>query len=83
MAFQSMLIVLIGSTPDYRVEQQQQLVPSSSQELVQKVVFTEDVDSIVTEVSCQDSARSCLLCDIRLVPVSVSSGSSSSSRLTR
>lgn len=52
MAFQSMLIVLIGSTPDYHVEQQQVL--SSSQELVQKVVFTEDVDSIVTEVSCQD-----------------------------
>lgn len=48
MAFQSMLIVLIGSTPDYRVEQQQQ-VPSSSQQLVQRVVFTEDVDTIVTE----------------------------------
>lgn len=63
MAFQSMLIVLIGSTPDYHVEQQQQQrVPSSSQELVQKVVFTEDVDSIVTEVSRQDSACSRLLC---------------------
>lgn len=62
MAFQSMLIVLIGSTPDHHVEQQQQ-VPSSSQELVQKVVLTEDVDSIVTEVSCQDSAGPCLLCD--------------------
>lgn len=62
MAFQSMLIVLIGSTPDYRVEQQQQ-VPSGSQQLVQRVVFTEDVDSIVTEVSCQDSACSHLLCD--------------------
>uniref|UniRef100_H2U423 Solute carrier family 22 member 15 n=1 Tax=Takifugu rubripes TaxID=31033 RepID=H2U423_TAKRU len=47
MAFQSMLIVLIGSTPEYHVEQQQ--VPSSSQELVQRVVFTEDFDSIVTE----------------------------------
>lgn len=58
MAFQSMLIVLIGSTPDYRVEQQQ--VPSSSQELGQRVVFTGDVDSIVTEVSCR---RVCLLCD--------------------
>lgn len=64
MAFQSMLIVLIGSTPEYHVEQQQQQqgVPSSSQELVQKVVFTEDVDSIVTEVSRQDSACSRLLC---------------------
>lgn len=62
MAFQSMLIVLIGSTPDHHAEQQQQ-VPSSSQELVQKVVLTEDVDSIVTEVSCQDSAGPCLLRD--------------------
>lgn len=56
MAFQSMLIVLVGATPDYQVEQQQ--VPSGSQELVQKVVFTEDLDSIVTEVSSQDSACS-------------------------
>lgn len=55
MASQSMLIVLVGFTPHYHVEQQQQ-VPSGAQGLVQKVVFTEDVDSIVTEVSCQDSA---------------------------
>uniref|UniRef100_H3DMW4 Solute carrier family 22 member 15 n=1 Tax=Tetraodon nigroviridis TaxID=99883 RepID=H3DMW4_TETNG len=48
MASQSMLIVLVGFTPHYHVEQQQQ-VPSGAQGLVQKVVFTEDVDSIVTE----------------------------------
>lgn len=41
MACQSMLIVLIGSTPEYRLEQQDRL---------QRVVFTEDVDTIVTEV---------------------------------
>lgn len=62
MAFQSMLIVLIGSTPEYHVEQQK--APSSSQELVQRVVFTEDIDSIVTEVSCWRSACYCLLCEI-------------------
>lgn len=49
MACQSMLIVLIGSTPQYRLEQQDG-VPSGQQVLPQRVVFTEDVDSIVTEV---------------------------------
>ncbi|XP_065815850.1 solute carrier family 22 member 15-like [Labrus bergylta] len=48
MACQSMLIVLIGSTPHYRIEQQD-VVPSSQQELIQRVTFTEDIDSIVTE----------------------------------
>lgn len=62
MAFQSMLIVLIGSTPEYRVEQQQ--VPSGSQEPVQRVVFTEDFDSIVTEVSCCQSECYRFLCEI-------------------
>lgn len=45
MACQSMLIVLVGSTPAYRIEQQEG-VPSSQQ----RVTFTEDIDSIVTEV---------------------------------
>ncbi|XP_070772521.1 solute carrier family 22 member 15 [Enoplosus armatus] len=48
MACQSMLIVLIGSTPSYRIEQQDG-VPFSQQELLQHVTFTEDIDSIVTE----------------------------------
>nr|XP_033468814.1 solute carrier family 22 member 15 isoform X1 [Epinephelus lanceolatus] len=48
MACQSMLIVLIGFTPQYRIEQQDG-VPSNQQELLQHVTFTEDVDSIVTE----------------------------------
>uniref|UniRef100_A0A8C9Z6Q0 Solute carrier family 22 member 15 n=1 Tax=Sander lucioperca TaxID=283035 RepID=A0A8C9Z6Q0_SANLU len=48
MACQSMLIVLVGSTPEYRIDQQDG-VPSSQQELIQRVTFTEDIDSIVTE----------------------------------
>lgn len=82
MAFQSMLIVLIGSTPEYHLEQER--VPSSSQEVVQRVVFTEDIDSIVTEVSCWDSARF-HLCEIEVVPFVCLflSGSSSNSRLTK
>ncbi|XP_037637706.1 solute carrier family 22 member 15 [Sebastes umbrosus] len=49
MACQAMLIVLVGSTPEYRIEQQDG-VPSSTQELLQQhVTFTEDIDSIVTE----------------------------------
>lgn len=50
MACQSMLIVLVGSTPEYRVVEQQEAVASSQQELLQGVVFTEDIDTIVTEV---------------------------------
>ncbi len=63
MACQSMLIVLVGSTPQYRIEQQDG-VPPGQQELLQRVVFTEDIDSIVTEVrepeficKASDSAR--------------------------
>ncbi|MEQ2157873.1 hypothetical protein GOODEAATRI_006298 [Goodea atripinnis] len=48
MACQSMLIVLVGYTPEYRIEQQGD-GPSSHRELQQHVTFTEDVDSIVTE----------------------------------
>ncbi|XP_074532585.1 solute carrier family 22 member 15 [Halichoeres trimaculatus] len=48
MACQSMLIVLIGSTPPYRIEQQDE-APSTQQELIQRITFTEDTDSIVTE----------------------------------
>lgn len=44
MACQSMLIVLIGSTPKYQIEQQDGVSTS------QRVVFTEDIDTIVTEV---------------------------------
>lgn len=49
MACQSMLIILVGSTPEYRMEPQDG-VPSGQQELLQRVTFTEDIDSIVTEV---------------------------------
>lgn len=49
MACQAMLIVLVGSTPEYHVQQQDSL-PSSQQELSQHVTFTEDMDTIVTEV---------------------------------
>ncbi|XP_040035392.1 solute carrier family 22 member 15 [Gasterosteus aculeatus] len=48
MACQSMLIILVGSTPEYRMEPQDG-VPSGQQELLQRVTFTEDIDSIVTE----------------------------------
>lgn len=48
-----MLIVLVGFTPEYRIEQpQQDGVPVS-----QHVTFTENVDSIVTEVRAADSCR--------------------------
>ncbi|KAG7232179.1 hypothetical protein INR49_009457 [Caranx melampygus] len=49
MACQSMLIVLVGSTPEYRIEPQKSDVPPGQQELLQQVTFTEDIDSIVTE----------------------------------
>lgn len=48
MACQSMLMVLVGFTPQYRVEQQE-AVPSDQLALSPRVVFAEDVDSIVTE----------------------------------
>ncbi|XP_013878466.1 solute carrier family 22 member 15 isoform X1 [Austrofundulus limnaeus] len=48
MACQSMLIVLVGYTPAYRIEQQNG-VPSNQQELQQHVTFTENAESIVTE----------------------------------
>uniref|UniRef100_A0A8D3D5F2 Major facilitator superfamily (MFS) profile domain-containing protein n=1 Tax=Scophthalmus maximus TaxID=52904 RepID=A0A8D3D5F2_SCOMX len=45
MACQSMLIVLVGYTPEYRIEQQ----PEDGELQRQHVTFTEDVDSVVTE----------------------------------
>lgn len=48
-----MLIVLVGFTPEYRIEQpHQDGVPVS-----QHVTFTENVDSIATEVRAADSCR--------------------------
>ncbi|XP_062271335.1 solute carrier family 22 member 15-like [Scomber scombrus] len=44
MACQSMLIVLVGATPEYKTEQEDD--SSSNQE---RVIFTGDIDSIVTE----------------------------------
>lgn len=46
MACQSMLIVLVGYTPQYQTEQQ-----DGSPLTRRDVTFTEDVDSIATEVS--------------------------------
>ncbi|KAM4729972.1 solute carrier family 22 member 15 isoform 2-T2 [Anableps anableps] len=48
MACQSMLIVLVGYTPEYQIEKQDG-GPAGHRELQQHVTFTEDVDSIVTE----------------------------------
>ncbi|XP_064172702.1 solute carrier family 22 member 15 [Anguilla rostrata] len=48
MAFQSMLIVLVGAVPDYHIEKG--LNPDSTEEeLFKHVTFTEDLSSIVTE----------------------------------
>lgn len=52
MASQSMLIVLVGATPSYHIKNQDdtnEAPPGSTQELRSQVIFTEDVDSIVTE----------------------------------
>uniref|UniRef100_A0A1A7YZU5 Solute carrier family 22, member 15 n=1 Tax=Iconisemion striatum TaxID=60296 RepID=A0A1A7YZU5_9TELE len=48
MACQSMLIVLVGYTPEYRIEQQKDS-PSSQLVQQQHISFTEDVNTIVTE----------------------------------
>lgn len=48
MACQSMLIVLVGTTPAYHIKQQDAASPSQQQP-APEVIFTEDVDSIVTE----------------------------------
>ncbi|KAM9306108.1 solute carrier family 22 member 15-like [Pholidichthys leucotaenia] len=48
MACQSMLIILVGPTPEYRIQQQDTTI-SDQEEAPQRVIFTEDVDSIVTE----------------------------------
>lgn len=49
MACQSMLIVLVGTTPAYQVKHQEDGASPGPQELGPQVIFTEDVDSIVTE----------------------------------
>ncbi|XP_030603440.1 solute carrier family 22 member 15 [Archocentrus centrarchus] len=46
MACQSMLIVLVGFSPEYRIKEQQQ---QDGVLISQRVTFTEDVDTIVTE----------------------------------
>ncbi|KAF7649357.1 hypothetical protein LDENG_00142350 [Lucifuga dentata] len=47
MACQSMLMVLVGSAAEYRIETQDAASPG--QQEVHRVTFTEDVNSIVTE----------------------------------
>ncbi|XP_041124978.1 solute carrier family 22 member 15 isoform X2 [Polyodon spathula] len=47
MACQSMLIVLVGAEPEYRVDKEE--TPSSPEDLIKHVIFKEDLDSIVTE----------------------------------
>ncbi|KAM3605935.1 uncharacterized protein V6R79_007637 [Siganus canaliculatus] len=49
MACQSMLIVLVGFSPEYRLEQQDAAPSIPEERPHQRVVFTEDVDTIVTE----------------------------------
>lgn len=46
MACQSMLMVLVGAIPEYHIEGGS---ITSQQELIQRITFTEDIDSIVTE----------------------------------
>ncbi len=47
MAFQSMLIILVGAVPEYYIE----TVTGESDDITQSVKFEEDVSSIVTEAS--------------------------------
>lgn len=47
MACQSMLIILVGAVPEYQIEP---VTGSSGDDITQSVKFTEDVNSIVTEV---------------------------------
>ncbi|KAF3707904.1 Solute carrier family 22 member 15-like [Channa argus] len=47
MACQSMLVVLVGHTPEYWIEQQG--TAFSQHEVLHHVTFTEDTNSIVTE----------------------------------
>lgn len=44
-----MMIVLVGAVPEYKIDQGDFSI-TNHQELIQHVTFTEDVDSIVTEV---------------------------------
>lgn len=67
MACQSMLIVLVGTTPAYHIKQQDAASPSQQQP-APEVIFTEDVDSIVTEVSELGCLwDSCLETAVRLI----------------
>lgn len=47
MACQSMLIVLVGAEPEYRIDKEETW--SSPEDLIKHVTFTEDLHSIVTE----------------------------------
>lgn len=49
MASQSMLIVLVGTTPQYQLRPEDHSAAPGPQERPLQVVFSEDVDSIVTE----------------------------------
>uniref|UniRef100_A0A8C6SG53 Solute carrier family 22 member 15 n=1 Tax=Neogobius melanostomus TaxID=47308 RepID=A0A8C6SG53_9GOBI len=49
MACQSMLIVLVGTTPVYQIKHPEDGASPSARDLGSQVIFTEDVDSIVTE----------------------------------
>ncbi|KAG7463107.1 hypothetical protein MATL_G00191860 [Megalops atlanticus] len=48
MAFQSMLIVLVGAAPEYHIESSVSPI-ASEEDLIKHVTFTEDISSIVTE----------------------------------
>lgn len=49
VACQSMLIVLVGAVPDYRIDQEG--IPVSRAELAKRVHFADNFTSIVTEAS--------------------------------
>lgn len=49
MACQSMLIVLVGAMPEYRIDQEG--IPASKAELAKHIHFTSNFTSIVTEAS--------------------------------
>lgn len=49
MASQSMLIVLVGATPAFQIKKQEDEASPETGELGPGVLFTEDIDSIVTE----------------------------------
>lgn len=49
MAFQSMLILIVGAVPEYHIDQEE--IPTSTEALAKHVRFANNFTSIATEVS--------------------------------